>query len=179
MEKRILKIDYMYIDLDTCDRCIETDKNLDEAIEAVSNILKETGVEVIVNKIHVQTEEQAIKLGFVSSPTIRINGKDIQINGKETFCESCSDICGDEMDCRVWTYQGKDYDVVPKGMVIEAMLKAIYGNAEESNKDTHKNVKEVPENLKKFFTSVKGSKIKNIKSSCCSSDNSCTSGCCD
>ena len=52
---RSLQIDFLYLDLDTCTRCRATDATLLEALERT----------------------QARALGFVSSPTIRINGVDI------------------------------------------------------------------------------------------------------
>lgn len=178
MINRTLKIDYMYIDLNTCTRCTGTDQNLEAALSDVANILNETGVEVIVNRVLVQTEEQALELGFVSSPTIRVNDQDIQLNGKETHCESCGDICGDEVDCRVWTYRGKEYNVAPKAMIIEAILKAIYGSNEQVKEIKHNKVEEVPENLKKFFKAKHGKDVKKTKNNCCSSSNCCDSSCC-
>jgi len=110
-----LVIDFLYLDLSVCTRCQGTDTSLDEALAEVSRVLEATGTEVIVNKINVNTEELAIKHRFLSSPTIRVNGHDIQMEVKESLCESCGDLCGDEVDCRVWVYQGKEYTVPPKG----------------------------------------------------------------
>lgn len=90
-------------------------------------MLEVTGIEVVVNKVNVLSEEQAKEYQFVSSPTIRINGCDIQIEVKESPCESCGDLCGDNVDCRVWKYQGEEYTIPPKSMIIEAILKEIYG----------------------------------------------------
>jgi hypothetical protein len=151
-DKKLLVIDFMYIDLSTCTRCLGTENNLEAAIKEASNILIATGVDVKVNKILVESEEQAYELGFVSSPTIRINGKDIQLDVRESICESCGDICGDDVDCRVWVYQGKEYTEPPEAMIIDAILKSIYGNTNCDN-DNEGVRKEVPENLKKFFSS--------------------------
>jgi len=122
-EKKHIVIDFLYLDLSVCTRCQGTDTSLDEAINEVSRILEMTGTEVVVNKINVTSEELAIAHKFISSPTIRVNGHDIQINVKESLCEYCGDLCGDEVDCRVWVYQGKEYSVPPKAMIIEAILK--------------------------------------------------------
>lgn len=115
VDKKRLVIDFLYLDLSVCTRCQGTDTSLDEALAEVSRVLEATGTEVIVNKINVNTEELAIKHRFLSSPTIRVNGHDIQMEVKESLCESCGDLCGDEVDCRVWVYQGKEYTVPPKG----------------------------------------------------------------
>src|SRR5574341_868996 len=100
-----LVIELLYADLSVCTRCRETDLNLEEAISEVAQVVRATGVDVVVKKIHVQSEEQAQALRFVSSPTIRINGKDIQFELKESPCNSCGDLCGEDVLCRVWTYQ--------------------------------------------------------------------------
>ncbi len=103
-----------------------------------------------MRKIHVQSEEQALALGFISSPTIRINGRDIQLEVRESLCESCGDLCGDDVDCRVWVYHGKEYSVPPKGLIIEAILREVYKEPGENAPETTRPA-ELPENLKKFF----------------------------
>lgn len=149
-EKR-LTIEFMYIDLTVCDRCLGTDASLDTAIAEVASVLKATGYEIEVRKILVETEEQACDLGFVSSPTIRINGQDIQLDVKENLCESCGDVCGEEVDCRVWVWQGKEYTTPPKAMIVDAILRHVYGG----QKPAENVAREVPENLKKFFAAKK------------------------
>lgn len=173
VEKRRIVIDFLYLDLSVCARCQGTDNSLDEALVEVSKVLEATGVEVEVNKINVNTEELAIKYRFVSSPTITVNGRDIQMEVKESLCESCGDLCGDEVDCRVWVYQGKEYTVPPKAMIIEAILKEIYGGAGGSNIDNQEYV--LPENLEHFYAVMKGKEQKR-ETSCCESSGS--SRCC-
>ena len=51
----------------------------------VTGILKATGVDVSVQKTQDQSIEQAIEPGFLSSPGARINGKDLQLDCKETY----------------------------------------------------------------------------------------------
>jgi len=121
MGKRRIIIDSLFLDVSVCTRCQGTDTSLDEALSEVSTVLKATDVEVVVNKINVNTEELAKQYKFVSSPTIRVNGHDIQMEVKESLCESCGDLCGEDVDCRVWVYQGKEYAVPPKAMIVEAM----------------------------------------------------------
>jgi DNA-binding PadR family transcriptional regulator len=148
--QRTIDIEFLYLDLDACTRCQGTGRNLEEALNEVAEVLEATGVKVNLKKIHVQTEEQALALGFVSSPTIRINGQDIQLDIREDLCESCGDLCGEDVDCRVWVYQGKEYSEAPKGMIIEAILKHVYGGGMEAPA-TKEPLKELPENLKRFF----------------------------
>lgn len=91
---------------------------MDEALREVAKVLETTRIEVKVNKINIHTKHLAEEYKFLGSPTIRINGRDIQMEFKESLCESCGDICGDVVDCRVWLYQGREYTVPPATMVI-------------------------------------------------------------
>ncbi|RCX14361.1 uncharacterized protein DUF2703 [Anaerobacterium chartisolvens] len=172
-EKKQIIIDFLFLDLSVCTRCQGADSSLDEALSEVSKVLEATGVEVVVNKINVISEELAVQHRFVSSPTIRVNGHDIQMDFKESLCESCGDLCGDEVDCRVWIYHGEEYTIPPKAMIIEALLKEVYGS---NRVDKEEKEYVLPENLKHFYESMKG-KIENTqtKDSCCSptSKNSC------
>jgi hypothetical protein len=159
--KRTIIIDFLYLDLDVCTRCQGTDDSLEDAISDVAKVLKLTGLEVTLNKVHIDSMEKAIQNKFISSPTIRVNGKDIQLEVKETHCESCGDLCGDEVDCRVWLYEGKEYTVPPKAMIIDAILREVYSN-EKTSEDTSVNNEEtfeLPENLKKFFEAIQKKKI--------------------
>lgn len=146
-EKRSIDIQFLYLDLNVCERCQGSDKNLDKAIQLIQPILVEIGYELRVKKINVNTEALAKHYRFMSSPTIRINNIDIQEDVLEDNCKSCGDLCGDSVDCRVFTYQNKQYHEPPVGMIIDQILKSIY---------TPQTIKEpnnyqVPENLLKFF----------------------------
>lgn len=150
--ERSIVIDLLYLDLSVCTRCQGTDTSLDNALDDVAKVLEATGVEVVVNKVHVVSEELANEYQFVSSPTIRVNGRDIQMEVKESLCESCGDLCGDDVDCRVWVYQGQEYTVPPKAMITEAILKEVYGNDEKREAKREYNM---PENLKRFYEIMK------------------------
>jgi hypothetical protein len=156
VNKRQIIIDFLFLDLSVCTRCQGTDTSLDEALSEVLKVLEATGIEVIVNKINVTSEALAIAHKFVSSPTIKVNGHDIQMEVKESLCESCGDLCCDEVDCRVWVYQGQEYTVPPKAMIIEAILKEVYG---VSGSDTIAEPEYViPENLKHFYSLMENKK---------------------
>jgi len=150
IKKEKIIIELMYIDLTTCDRCIGTDSSLDEAIAEASGLLSSTGREIEVRKILVETEKQAEELGFISSPTIRINGQDIQLEFKESLCGCCGEIVGEDIDCRVWIWQGKEYTTPPKAMLLDAILRHVYGQPQGVDKIAAQ-PKQVPENLKRFF----------------------------
>jgi len=171
--KRKVVIDFLYLDLSVCKWCQGTDKSLEEALNDISNVLQASGIEVVVNKINVTSEELAIKHRFISSPTIRVNGRDIQMEVREKLCDSCGDLCGDRVDCRVWVYNGEEYTIPPKALIIEGILKAVYGGETACESSEYK----LPKNLKKFYKSMdQKNKINDNfkKSSCCGSgENKC------
>lgn len=155
--KKKLTIDFLYLDLETCERCKGTDENLLNAINEVKEVLKSANYEVELNKIKIDSKEMAIKYKFVSSPTIKINGKDIDIKGKESDCKDCGDICGDNIDCRVWSFENEVYTEAPKAMIINAILKEVYRDKTDiSDKKEEEYV--FPENLEKFFSLRKSNK---------------------
>jgi Domain of unknown function (DUF2703) len=160
VEKK-LEIEFLYLDLDSCTRCRATDANLEEGLHLVDQVLQAAGVDVEVHKILVDSEAAARQFRFVSSPTIRVNGQDIARDVRETPCESCTESCGCDgtLTCRVWEYDGKDYNEAPVLLIVSAILQEVYGSP---TKETPKHYS-VPANLKKFFT---GKKAK----TCCSSD---------
>ena len=154
--KRQVIIDFLYLDLEVCTWCKGTGDSLDGALGQVATVLQAGGVEVIVNRIHVDSEEKAVKHRFASSPTIRVNGRDIQLDGKESKCESCGDLCGDEVDCRIWLYQGKEYTSPPPAMIIDAILREVYGPPAAATAVSEPFV--LPENLREFFQAMQSKK---------------------
>ena len=58
-EMRPFNINLLYLDLSACGWSQNTESTLEEAVEEVAWILETTGVEVVPNKIHVTSEEQA------------------------------------------------------------------------------------------------------------------------
>lgn len=146
-EYKKINIDFLYLDLSICKRCQGTDNSLDEAIKDVSAVLKAAGYDIAVNKVHIATKELAIKYEFISSPTIRINGKDIALELKESNCKDCGDLCGDDVDCRVWIYKDKEYTSPPKEMIVNAILREVYNPASYDEKKEYK----MPKNLRVFF----------------------------
>jgi hypothetical protein len=187
-------IDFLYLDLDTCTRCIGTNANLEAALSEVAQLLRAANVAVSVTKTLVQSEEQARALGFVSSPTIRLNGKDIVLEVRESRCESCeSCACNGTVNCRVWVFQGQEYTEAPKAMIIDAILREVYADQSAAAPPVVP-VEDVPENLKHFFSGKQQQKTAeeslccppteeafccepSEKASCCGTSGSATCGC--
>jgi hypothetical protein len=141
-------IDFLYLDLRECDRCKGTHEQLESALPIVSQALEASGFEVEVRRIHVQTMEQAAAFGFVVSPTIRVNNRDIQFNWRETPCAPCSKGCQAEVSCREWEYRGQWYPIPPKALLIRSILREAYQREQPADAPR---ALQVPENLKRFF----------------------------
>lgn len=173
-----LTVEFMYLDLNVCARCRATETHLEEALTEVAGLLDAIGVEVSCNKIQVQSLEQAIALDFFSSPTIRVNGSDIQLESKESHCTPCSMISGVATDCRVWLYQGQEYEAPPAAMIADALLREVCDSAGTRPPRTP-----IPDsaraNLRRFFEAKQqqqeraATKVQNETGECCA-----TRGCC-
>ena len=164
---RVVELEFLYLDLDTCTRCVGTNENLETAIQSVADILAFTKTELSLNKILFETEEQALTHQFVTSPTIRLQGRDIALDMRESKCDSCTDLCGcaEGTDCREWLYADEVYSEAPVGLIVEAILGEIYRNAPTATAVTATDA--VPDNLKNFFVG-KTLPETAVVSSCCS-----------
>lgn len=158
---RPIEIEFLYLDLDACDVCRGSESNLDAALAQISAVLAAAGAAVELKKIHVTSYEQALALGFLSSPTIRVDGRDVALAVKENHCAKCSELSGTETFCRVWDFRGDEYSTVPPPMVVEAVLKAVYGGAESDRRAVSAaQVARSRENLKRFFDGVDARQAK-------------------
>jgi hypothetical protein len=144
-----LDITLLYLDLEVCSRCKETDTRLDQALDQVARVLEATGKEVSLEKIHIESLEMARQYRFVSSPTIRINERDIEMEVKENHCGSCSAIAGTDVACRVWSYAGQEYPAPPRALIVDAILRAAY--ADPSSETETPAFEDVPANIQEFF----------------------------
>jgi hypothetical protein len=147
-----LRIDFLFLDLETCTRCRGTDRNLESALESARELLTATGTEVEVNKVRVDSAELARELRFESSPTIRVNHRDVALELRESSCgsEACTDGCGESIACRVWVHAGEEYTEPPVAMIIDAILREVYGGAIVAPAP-YAELYELPENLERFF----------------------------
>jgi hypothetical protein len=158
-------VEYLYLDLQVCDRCVTTEQVLEEVLTKLSPVLQLAGYTLEYRKTKMETAELAQTYRFESSPTVRVNGRDICFNVQENPCDCCSDISGSIVDCRIFEYEGQNYEVPPQEMLAEAILRAVFGSRE-----THfspENEYTLPKNLEGFY------KGKNTKSGC-----DCVSTCC-
>ena len=150
----VVDIELLALDLSRCTRCVGTLDHIEKAIDIIRPVLEVMGAQVNVRKNVIESEEQARQYQFAASPTVRINGKDLAFETLESECESCTDLCGCEegTSCRVWHYRGEEYTEAPVGLVVESILREIFGSSRESIGETLV-YSGVPENLRRFFRS--------------------------
>ena len=156
-EKEI-KIEYLFLDLNTCDRCVGTDGVLDEVMDVLRPVLELAGYRVIYRKRKINSVQLAEKYHFLSSPTILVNRQDIFGTIMENDCGCCGEIAGVKVDCRVFEHDGKTYEVPTKEMLTDAILRTVYNPASCCCEEY-----QLPENLKRFFDG----KERKTESSCC------------
>ena len=133
LAKQVL-VEYLYLDLQSCERCIGTDNVLDEVMEVLTPALEMAGYDVTYIKTEVETAEQAIDLRFEASPTVRVNGQDICMTVAENHCGCCSEISNSDVDCRVFEYNGQTYEVPPHEMLADAVLRGVFGEAVDEDR---------------------------------------------
>lgn len=110
-------LEVLYLDAQACDPCRATTDAVDVAAAALAAHLRAQGRTLTVRKTHVTDPERAAALGFVSSPTVRVDGVDIELGVHEQPCGSCSALAGERVDCRTFQWQGVRYPSPPADMI--------------------------------------------------------------
>ena len=166
--RKTLEIDFLFLDLTSCTRCLGAARSLESALEVVRDVLGATGVMVEVNKVLVESDTQARALRLVSSPTIRVDGRDVALELRESSCgsEPCTDGCGDQIACRVWVHGGREYSEPPVGMIVDAVLGHVYGGA-PAGAASEPEAYKLPANLARFFAGKAASAALKERA-CCS-----------
>jgi len=156
-----LTIELLVIDLETCARCVPTGVQLKEAIKLLTPVAAALGIELVERTTVLATAEEAMRRALLSSPTIRINGRDIAQDVRESRCESCGDIAGgvESIDCREWHYKGVVYSAAPLTMLVEAIMKAML-EIDRLPVIEPEPIQALPENLQRFFDGAR-------RRSCC------------
>lgn len=162
-ETRVLNIDLVVIDLTVCARCVPTGDQLGNAVRLLTPVAEAMGIELKYRAIVVQSEDEAKQHALLSSPTIRINGRDIAQDIRESVCESCGDLTENNtvVDCREWHYRGNAYSSAPLPMLLEVIMGAML-NIDKEPPVAPAPLAELPDNLKTYFQNKKGA-----GNSCC------------
>lgn len=163
--RKVLNIDLLVINLDICKRCVPTGEQLRTAVQLLQPVAEALGIELRHHEIVVQTPAEAKVNALLSSPTIRLNGRDIAQDIRESVCESCGDLTNNNtsIDCREWHYRGKVFPCAPLPFLIEAIMGAML-NINEMPLVVPAPLEELPENLQRYFDNRKEGKGG---SSCC------------
>ena len=145
MSKAIV-VDFLYLDLHTCQRCIETRSIIERVLDEVAQQLNEDGYQIKLNKVKVASIQLAKKYLFISSPTIRFNQHVIDVSGNETLCVDYGNLCGDQVNCRAWSYEGKITNEPPQAMIKDAIL----NHMDDKELDVEQPY-QIPDNLRIYF----------------------------
>lgn len=103
----------------TCPRCSQTEKELEQAISFFETL----GIKVVLKKKEIRISE--FKKDTLSSNQIWINDHLLEywIKGK-TNQSPCCETCG-SVECRTVNVNGKEYEIIPANLIISAGLKAL------------------------------------------------------
>ena len=184
MQPKPLTIELLAIDLNSCTRCVGSKDNINLALKTLEPVLAMLDVAVTVKSKIITTEADALEYRLQSSPTIRINGRDIVSETAESVCGACSDLCGCEEGtlCRVWHFRGEEYTEAPTGLIVDSIFRALYREQTEADLE-EASFSGVPENLLNCFS---GMAAQAATPSCCTAAEleSCCEpaekpGCCD
>ncbi len=122
-----MKIELLYI-LD-CPWCLKTKKLIKES-------LSELRLKADIKEILIDSDEKAKKHNFAGSPTVRIDGKDIQEEVSKGQCLPCEELAESTKEttkfvkqecrcgCRIYLFKGKQYPYPPKELIKEAIKKS-------------------------------------------------------
>ena len=144
-----LDVEYLYLDLTTCARCQATAAATKDALAVLADVFGTLGYDAKLNEVNITSRELAEQYRFMSSPTIRVNGADIETTLKESDCADCGSLSGCSTDCRVFTYDGQDYEQPPAAMIVDGILRVLYGDAKPDDSPYV-----LPENLDRFFAGL-------------------------
>lgn len=166
--RRTLLVDFLFLDRDRCDRCRGTEESLHDALERLEPIFDTLDVEVVVRNVRVTSDAAARRTRLESSPTVRIDGRDVQPAFDESPCESCGDRCSAEagIDCRTWTYRGEQHSQAPPELLLEALLQAALSPRDWARSAPRESYI-VPENLQRFFADRSSDTAEERIDSCC------------
>jgi hypothetical protein len=89
--------------------------NAKPAFRLIQQTLEDLGLNSDVKQISVRDEEEAGKLHFLGSPTVQIDGRDIEIDRRSDTAS---------FSCRIYNTSSGNSGVPPKQMIVDAILEA-------------------------------------------------------
>ena len=95
--EKVVVIEYLYLDLNTCESCAQTEEVLESVLDELRHAFKIAGYDLEYHKVLIETAEMATAYRFLSSPTIRVNGRDIWNFVKVNNCGCSENIDGTQL----------------------------------------------------------------------------------
>lgn len=86
------------------------------ALKELNDALKQAGVEAEIKTIVVSTQEEAEQHRFLGSPTVHIDGRDVDPMAEKINRYGLS-------ACRTYWWQDKSYEYPPKEMILQEIEK--------------------------------------------------------
>jgi hypothetical protein len=84
-----------------------------EARELLEEVVREQGLDVEIRMIHVGTRDEATELGFPGSPTIRVDGQDVDPTGAGN---------PPSLSCRIYRFPDGRVSPIPSRTQLEEAL---------------------------------------------------------
>ena len=91
--------------------------HMQPAKELLNNVLRELGVKADITDVHIADNADAIAKRFLGSPSIRINGQDLELAENDQTQYS--------MRCRIYKTEKGNSGIPPKELLIKRMRQAI------------------------------------------------------
>ena len=121
---RDVTVEFLYLDRDACERCRRTEAAVEAALSTVRPALALANSRVVLDRRHVDSAATARAVDLAVSPTVRVDGRDVQPDFETADCG-----CGGTttIPCRVWRYRDRTHDAAPPGLLADAILRTAYG----------------------------------------------------
>ena len=89
--------------------------NAEPTIQLVQQTVRELGLSSEVKQIPVNDQDEAEQLHFLGSPTVQVNGRDVEVNRRSDTAS---------FSCRMYKTPSGNGGVPPREMIVDALLEA-------------------------------------------------------
>lgn len=93
--------------------------NSQEALKQVREVMTEEGITSELRITCVQTDEDAQKVRFLGSPTVRVDGRDVELEAEDRHDYA--------LQCRLYTDGGRLTGVPPASLIRAALRRSLGG----------------------------------------------------
>lgn len=114
-------IELFALDTEHCAPCRSAVGDMFRAAAELTRQLDGSSYAVATRVVHLASAEEARRLAVVSSPTVRVNGRDVAWAVQEQRCPSCSELAKTPVECRTYLWQGQWYDHPPVPLIVAAV----------------------------------------------------------